>query len=142
MELSEKRYAPADFGLGLVLATVAKEFDEAETIVRSGLEIAPTDVTGHFVLAWVLYSTARLEEAEQSAREAIRSAPAYAGPRLLLAQIHLRENKLSTAVEDLDEYLALGIASSMDGQVRAVRAQALRALEGANGGAETAEAGR
>ena len=33
MELSEGRYAPADFGLGLILATVTKKFAEAEAAV-------------------------------------------------------------------------------------------------------------
>src|SRR5208283_2360686 len=65
IELSDGHYAPADFGLGLILATVNKKFADAEAVVRAGLENAPKDVTGHFVLAWVLYSTARFQEAEE-----------------------------------------------------------------------------
>lgn len=100
VELSGGRYAPANFGLGLILATVTKQFTQAEAIVRAGLELEPTDVTGNFVLDWVLYSTDRLEEAEGSASEAILSGPNFAGPRLLLAQIHLRENQYSAVVEE------------------------------------------
>jgi len=105
MELSDGRYAPANFGLGLILATVTKRFDQAEAVVRTGLAMAPTDVTGHFVLAWVLYSTARLDEAEESAREAIISGPNVPAARLLLAQIHLQEKKFSAVIEDIDSYL-------------------------------------
>ena len=128
IDLSGGQYAPADFGLGLVLATVTKQFAAAEEVVRAGLEKSPTDVTGHFVLAWVLYSTSRLQEAEENAREAITSNPNASGARLLLAQIHLQQNKFSSVVADLDAYLALGIVGPLDEKVREVRAQAMQAL--------------
>ena len=142
MELSKGRYAPANFGLGLILATVTRKFDEAEAVVRSGLETAPTDVSGHFVLAWVLYSTARLKEAEESAREAIVFDPRAAGAHLLLAQIHLQEHKMSDVVEDLETNLDLGMASPLNDTVRRVRAQALSALAAPKAGAEIADASR
>ena len=126
--MSGGQYAPADFGLGLVLATVTKQFAAAEEVVRAGLEKSPTDVTGHFVLAWVLYSTSRLQEAEENAREAITSNPNASGARLLLAQIHLQQNKFPAVVADLDAYLALGIVGPLDEKVREVRAQAMQAL--------------
>jgi tetratricopeptide (TPR) repeat protein len=125
MELSGGRYAPANFGLGLVLATVTKQFTAAEETVRAGLQLDPTNVSGRFVLAWVLYSTARLQEAEKIAREAISSEPNFPGTRLLLAQIHLQESKFPAVVEDLDGYLALGIAGPLNDKARAIRAQAL-----------------
>jgi len=128
IDLSGGQYAPADFGLGLVLATVTKQFAAAEEVVRAGLEKSPTDVTGHFVLAWVLYSTSRLQEAEENAREAITSNPNASGARLLLAQIHLQQNKFPAVVADLDAYLALGIVGPLDEKVREVRAQAMQAL--------------
>jgi tetratricopeptide (TPR) repeat protein len=125
MELSGGRYAPANFGLGLVLATVTKQFAEAEETVRAGLEIDPTNVSGRFALAWVLYSTGRLQEAEKIARDSILSAPSFPGTRLLLAQIHLQESRFSAAVEDLDGYLALGITGPLTDNARAIRAHAL-----------------
>jgi tetratricopeptide (TPR) repeat protein len=142
MELSGGRYAPANFGFGLILATVSKQFTQAESVVRAGLEMDPTDVTGHFVLGWVLYSTARLQEAEKSAREAILSEPNFAGARLLLAQIHLQQNRFSSVVEDLDAYLALGLTSPLDDKVRAVRAEAIRALPAAGAEFKIAEDNR
>ena len=94
IDLSGGHYAPADFGLGLILATVTKHFADAEAIVRAGLETSPANVTGHFVLAWVLYSTARLQEAEENVRQAISANPNGAA-RLLLAQIHLQQRLIS-----------------------------------------------
>jgi tetratricopeptide (TPR) repeat protein len=140
IELSEGRYPPANFGLGLILATVTKQFVEAEGIVRSGLTLSPTDVTGHFVLAWVLYSTGRLKEAEENARETILLAPGFGRAKLLLAQIHLGENRFSAVIADLDSYLALGRTSSLDDQVRSIRAEALEALPKEQTDSEIAEA--
>jgi cytochrome c-type biogenesis protein CcmH/NrfG len=142
IELSGGHYALANFGLGLILATVTKEFTEAETVVRTGLATAPADVTGHFVLAWVLYSTARLQEAEESAREAVSSNPNLAGARLLLAQIHFQERNFSAAVEDIDAYLSMGVSGSEEERVRGIRAEALRALPRAKADSEIAEASR
>lgn len=141
-ELSGGHYALANFGLGLILATVTKQFAEAEAVVRTGLATAPADVTGHFVLAWVLYSTARLQEAEESAREAVSSNPNLAGARLLLAQIHFQERNFSAAVEDIDAYLNMGVSGSEEERVRGIRAEALRALPRAKADSEIAEASR
>jgi len=139
MELSGGRYAPANFGLSLILATVTKQFDEAEETVRAGLEMDPTNATGHFVLAWVLYSTSRLQEAEKIARDAIASQPNFPGTRLLMAQIHLQESRFPAAVNDLDGYIAPGVDSSLNEKVRAIRAEALSKV---NARSEVAEANR
>lgn len=142
LELSGGHYAPANLGLGLILATVKNQFIEAETVVRAGLAGEPADITGLFALGWVLYSTDRLQEAEKTAREAILSEPNFGGARLLLAQIHLRENDPSAVVDDLDAYLATGITGPLDAKVRAVRAEALRALPRIVVNSEVAEANR
>lgn len=140
IELSGNHYAPADFGLALILATVTNQFPEAETIVRAGLAMKPADDTGTFILAWVLYSTARLPEAERAARAAIASDPGFAAARLVLAQIHLRQNNPAAVAEDLDAYLALGVTSPLDDKIRAVRAEAQRELSIANTNSEVADA--
>jgi len=142
IELSGGRYAPADFGLGLILASVAAHFAEAETVVRSGLDIDPTDERGYFVLAWVLYSTARIQEAEENAREAVSYRPNFAAARLLLAQIHLRENRFAAVVKDLDDYLALGVGGPWDDQARMVRAQVARMPPSAGPHTEVADASK
>ena len=140
IDLSGGRYAPADFGLGLILATVKKEFEEAETVIRNGLELDPNDTTGNFVLAWVMYSTTRLQDAEKSAREAVLSAPTFAGARLLLAQIHLAEKNFVAAVQDMDTYLSFGIDAQLNQKVREVRSEALRALSLSDSQSATAKA--
>jgi tetratricopeptide (TPR) repeat protein len=129
IELSAGHFAPANFGLALILATVTNQFPEAESVVRAGLELNPANETGRYVLAWVLYSTSRLQEAEKIAREAVLSEPTFAGARLLLAQIHIRENNPAAVLEDLNAYLALGITGPLDEKVREVRAAAQRALQ-------------
>jgi tetratricopeptide (TPR) repeat protein len=129
IELSDDHYAPADFGLALILGTVMNQFPEAESVVRAGLELNPANETGRYVLAWVLYSTSRLQEAEKIARETVLSEPGFAGARLLLAQIHIQENNPAAVVEDLNAYLALGVTGPWDEKVRAIRAAAQRALQ-------------
>jgi tetratricopeptide (TPR) repeat protein len=147
IELSAGQYAPADFGLGLILATVNNQFADAEKVIRRGLTIDPKDVTGHFVLAWVLYSTSRLRDAEKSATEAVVFAPDFLGARLLLGQIHIAEKNFAAAVRDLDAYLSTGAETPLDAKVRQVREQALRAIsagaaDGTSGSSSAREAER
>lgn len=124
IDLSHGSYGPPHFGLGLILCIDHKQVADAEAIVRDGLHVDPTDASGHFALAWILYTRARLTDAENSAREAVRCKPAYAEPYLLLAQIHLRLKSWSDAVEDLDRYLKLDPASARSARMRSVRDQA------------------
>lgn len=128
IELSAGQYAPADFGLGLILATVNNQFADAEEVIRRGLTIDPKDVTGHFVLAWVLYSTSRLREAEKSASEAVVFAPDFLGARLLLGQIHMAEKNFAAAVTDMNTYLRMGVETPLDAKVRLARDEALHAI--------------
>lgn len=128
LDLSQGRYAPADFGLGLILATVERRFAAAEGVVQDGLALDPNDVTGRFVLAWVLYCTSRLREAEQNALQALQFAPKFAGAQLLLAQIHLGQHNLPAAIDDMSTYLSFGAGSPLYAKVQEVRTQALREL--------------
>jgi|HubBroStandDraft_1064217.scaffolds.fasta_scaffold04168_4 tetratricopeptide (TPR) repeat protein len=128
IDLSLGQYAPPHFGLGLILCIDYKQFADAEAIVREGLDLDPVDASGHFALAWVLFSVGRLTEAEQSAREAVRNKPAFAEPYLLLADIHLRQNHSAAAIEDLDAYLKLDPDSPRSARAKAARADAQRAL--------------
>jgi cytochrome c-type biogenesis protein CcmH/NrfG len=142
IELSGGRYAPADFGLGLILATLKDQFDDAEKVIRDGLSVDPEDVTGHFVLAWVLYSTSRLREAEKSAEQAVLSAPNFVGARMLLGQIHIAEKNFAAAVSDLNACLEKGVASPLDAKVRQARDEAMSAISaGANAAAIAKDSG-
>jgi tetratricopeptide (TPR) repeat protein len=128
LDLSLGHYAAPHFGLGLILCIHYKQFAQAEETVRDGLDLDPVDASGHFALAWVLFSVARLTEAEQSAREAVRYKPAFAEPYLLLAEIDLRQNHSAAAIEDLDAYLKLDPDSPRSARAKAARAEAQRAL--------------
>lgn len=128
IDLSLGQYAGPHFGLGLILCIDYKRFAEAEEMVRDGLDLDPVDASGHFALAWVLFSVGRLTEAEQSAREAIRYKPAFAEPYLLLAEIHRRQNHPAAATQDLDAYLKLDPDSPSSARAKVARAEAQRAL--------------
>jgi tetratricopeptide (TPR) repeat protein len=123
LELSSDRYAPAHFGLGLMLAT-EKEYTEAESMVQSGLAIDPKDGGGYYALAWIRYTTDRLPAAESSAREALLREPSMAAAYVLLAQVHLRESKPDAVEQDLDAYLKLDPGGAKDATVLALRTQA------------------
>jgi tetratricopeptide (TPR) repeat protein len=128
LDLSLGHYAAPHFGLGLILCIHYKQFAQAEETVRDGLDLDPVDASGHFALAWVLYSVGRLTEAEQSAREAVRYKPAFAEPYLLLAEMDLRQNHSAAAIEDLDAYLKLDPDSPRSARAKAAHAEAQRAL--------------
>lgn len=123
LELSSNRYAPAHFGLGLMLAE-DKQYAQAESMVQSGLAIDPKDGGGYYALAWIRYTTDRLPAAESSAREALLRQPSMAAAYVLLAQVHLRESKPDAAERDLDAYLKLDPGGAKDATVLALRTQA------------------
>jgi tetratricopeptide (TPR) repeat protein len=139
IELSDGRYALPHFGLGLILCT-QNQFADAEASIRTGLDIDPADAAGHFTLAWVLYSAARLPEAEKSARQAILYSSDLAMAYLLLAQIHLRENNLSALVQDLDSYIKLDPDGPQSESAKAILVQAHHQLSRQSPGAVLAKA--
>jgi tetratricopeptide (TPR) repeat protein len=140
MELSEGRFAPALFGLGLTLGD-DKQFDDALAFIRTGLSLDPTSARGNFTLAWVLYTADRVAEAEKSARQAVLYNPDFAMAHLLLAQIHRRQNNTAAMIEDLNAYLRLEPDSPRSAGVRAVRDEAARALDRNGENVETVAAG-
>ena len=125
IELSDGRFAPALFGLGLTLGN-GKQFDDALAFIRLGLTLEPTNPRGNFTLAWVLYTAGRVVEAEQSARQAVLYAPNFAMAHLLLAQIDRRLNHSAAMIEELDAYLRLEPDGPRSAGVRAVRDDAAR----------------
>jgi tetratricopeptide (TPR) repeat protein len=131
IELSEARFAPALFGLGLALGD-AKQFEDALAFIRSGLMLEPTSGRGNFTLAWVLYMAGRVVEAEESAKRAVLYAPNFAIGHLLLAQIDRKLNLAPAMVDELDAYLRLEPNSPRSPGVRAVRDQAAGVLAQAN----------
>lgn len=139
IDLSHGTYGPPHFGLGLILCIDHKQVADAEAMVREGLDIDPANASGHFALAWILFTRARLYDAERSAREAVRCKPTFAEPYLLLAQIHLQLKSWSAAIEDLDGYLKLDPAGPRSPRMRSLRDQAQLLLASQNQTADTHE---
>jgi tetratricopeptide (TPR) repeat protein len=107
IDLSGGSYARAEFGYGLALLRQGKP-EEAETVVRHGLEADPNNVDGHVVLGFVLLKLNRREEAEKKAREAldsnsVNSAKGY----LVLSDVDGATGNYEGQVRDLDAYLKL-----------------------------------
>lgn len=127
IELSKGRYAPSQFGLGIVLS-VQKDFAGAEEAVRAGLDEYPADAAGNFTLGWVQFRAGRVTEAGKSARQAILSNPNLADAYLLLAQVHLRQSDLTALVSDVDAYLRLDPEGVHNAQARAIRVEAEQML--------------
>jgi len=80
-------------------------------------------------MAWILYNSQRINEAEQSAQEALRWKPSFAMARLMLAEIHRMPNKGPELVEDLTIYLRLDPDSARSGHARQALEETRQALE-------------
>ena len=125
--LSESKYTPSLFGMGLALNS-QKQYADAESFVRAGLQLEPTSSSGLLTLGWVLFSAQRVVEAEKAAREAILYNPNLAMAHLLLAQIHRRQNNSAAMADDLDAYLRLDPDSPRSRALRTNRNQAEQTL--------------
>jgi tetratricopeptide (TPR) repeat protein len=139
IELSDARFAPPYFALGLTLCN-EKQLAEAETTIRIGLGLDPDDAAGNFTMAWVLFTASRLVEAEKSAREAIQHSANFAMAYLLLGQIHRQQRNFPELVADLDTYLKIEPNGPRSDAARMVRTQAQHVLDLQSGGSVVAKA--
>jgi Tfp pilus assembly protein PilF len=126
IDLSEGRYSRAQFGYGLILCRQGKP-EEAERIVRRGLETEPNIADGYVVLGFALLKLNRTEEAEKSAREALRlnnsnSEKAY----LVLADVDAARGDYQAEVRHLNTYLQLRPNDRRKEFLRAARDMAKR----------------
>jgi len=107
IDLSDGRYARAQFGYGLILCRQGK-LDEAERIVRQGLETDSNIADGHVVLGFVLLKLNRSDDAEKSARKALRLNDPYAAKGyLVLADVDAARGDYQAQVRDLNAYLKI-----------------------------------
>src|SRR6266446_6874747 len=107
IDLSDGRYARAQFGYGLILCRQGK-LDEAERIVRQGLETDSNIADGHVVLGFVLLKLNRSDDAEKSARAALRlNDPHAAKGYLVLADVDAAKGDYQAQVRDLNAYLKI-----------------------------------
>ncbi len=106
VELSEGKYARAEFGVGAILCESGKAA-EAEPIIRRGLEIDDSLPEGHVLLGIALIGLHRPEEAERSAREALLRSSDYGPAYLVLSEVHASRNEFKEQLADLETYLRL-----------------------------------
>jgi tetratricopeptide (TPR) repeat protein len=105
IDLSGGGFAHGYFGYGLVLNQLGQSND-AEKIVRRGLEQEPDLSDGYAVLSIALFNQNRLDEAEEAAQKSLRLP--NASPRnalLALAHIHFRKGDYRASVKDLEGYI-------------------------------------
>ena len=120
IDLTGGRYAWAEIGYGYLLYLEGK-LSEAEILLRRGLEVDGNSPDGHAILGMTLLLQNRLDEAEESAREALLRKPGYAQAYLVLADVCARRRNYRMQIQDLDTYLRLdpaGPASERAHQAR------------------------
>jgi tetratricopeptide (TPR) repeat protein len=120
IDLSSGRYAWAQFSLGLVLCRRG-EYAEAESVIGRGLQVDSNSAIGQFFLSIVWFEQNRLEEAEQSAREALLRNPGLAMAYLTLADVHGSKHEFAMQLHDLDAYLKLAPDGPACKRIREVR---------------------
>jgi tetratricopeptide (TPR) repeat protein len=111
IELSGSRYEYPMFALGAILDNQGR-YADAEEVIRRGLDLNPDAWNGHYFLGMALFGLNRLDEAEESVREALRQKPDTVESLRLIVNIHIRKRNYSALLEDLDEYLKLDPDSS------------------------------
>ena len=127
IDLSEGRYALAQFGYGYLLCQEGKP-SEAEKIVRRGLELEDAAPQGYVILSEALVQLNRPDEAEKSAQEALLRNPRFAGTYLALADVAASKDDYRAEVADLDIYLTLQPSGPGSERARQRREVALRML--------------
>ncbi len=125
IDLSGGHYARARFAYALILCDRRKP-EEAERLIRRGLETDPDSAQGHLFLGIALLDQNRLDEAEKSLREALLRTPPYPEVYLVLADVHAKRKDYQSQVQDLDAYLKLVPSSAATADVRKVRDTAKR----------------
>jgi tetratricopeptide (TPR) repeat protein len=118
IRLSDGLYAHSLLALGAILDD-QKQFVEAESVTRKGLELNPDSWSGHFYLGLALFGLNRMEDAESSIYEALRCGKEFPEAYLVLADIHGRKKDYRSLKNDLNDYLRLASDSPANARVKA-----------------------
>ena len=127
IEISTEKYPDAFFLLAQMLND-QQRFSEAEPLARQSLAAGDSSWHGHFELARALVGLKRGPEAEASAIQARDLKPDNAQVYLVLANVHLQEQKFPSVVQDFDEYLKLAPDAPGSDQIRQRRDRMREAL--------------
>jgi tetratricopeptide (TPR) repeat protein len=105
IDLSGGHYALAYFGYGQALARLGK-LEDAEAILRRGLEQDPASAEGYTALSLVLVDEHHLDEAENIAQKALQLPdPNSWKARLALACVRVNKGEYQAAVDHLENFL-------------------------------------
>lgn len=127
IDVSSGKYAWAEFGFGYALFLEGRT-EDAEAIVRRGLEIDENSPDGHTILGMALLRLNRLEEAEKSARQALLLRPGFAQAYLVLADVYGRRREYQAQAQSLDAFLQLEPTSPASARVHEAREAVLKLL--------------
>jgi tetratricopeptide (TPR) repeat protein len=127
IDLSGGHYSWADFGLGYLLCQQGKA-EEAEKIIRRGLEVDDGSAEGYTILSDALMRQNRRDEAEKSAREALLRNPNMADAYLMLSNVDGDKKDYRAQLQDLDAYLKIAPHGPAVEQVQRGREVILRIL--------------
>lgn len=125
IDLSGGHYARPQFAYGLLLCNQRKA-EEAERLIRRGLETEPDSAEGHLFLGIALLDENRLDESEKSLREALLRRPQYADVYLVLADVHAKRKDYQSQIQDLNTYVKLAPTAPGIDYIRRVRETAQR----------------
>ena len=125
IDLSGGGYARPEFALGALLCD-RQDYADAERVIRRGLDVDSNSWEGHMLLGQVQFGQRKLADAEKSAHEVLLRRPDLATAYILLANVHIIRKEFTTAISELDTFLAMRPQGPTSDQARAVRAAALR----------------
>jgi hypothetical protein len=106
IELSNDKFAAADFDLGAMLMNRSR-FADGEKVVRHGLDLDPGAWLGHYELGRALFYEKRVPDALKSAEQARALQPNAAIVYRLLALVHMSQHDEPAVLKDLDAYIKL-----------------------------------
>jgi tetratricopeptide (TPR) repeat protein len=106
IDLTTGRFAPSMFGLAVILYRQS-EFARAEEVIREGLLLQPGSAPGKYCLGLVQFSMGRMNDAEQSASDALALDPKDADAYVLLGSIHEAKHNPTAELADAQNYLRL-----------------------------------
>jgi tetratricopeptide (TPR) repeat protein len=127
IEVRGEGYAHPLLALGAILDG-QKNYEEAASVVRKGLLLDPDSPSGHYSLGLAFFGLNRLEEAESSARDALRRKADFPRACLLLADIHSREKDYDGLLNDLNEYLRIAPDGPASAWAKGVRESVQRLI--------------
>jgi len=106
IDLTSGRFAPSMFGLAVILYRQS-EFVDAEKLIREGLLLQPGSAPGKYCLGLVQLSLGRINDAEQSAVDALALDAGETDAYVLLGRIHEAKHNPAAELADAQNYLRL-----------------------------------